>query len=546
MPLSINLPEGLNEVFRRLPSSYLVGGSVRDALLGLDPKDFDVEVYGYREEDLLGQLEPLGQIDLVGRSFGVIKLTVGRGETYDISMARRDSLGSGSGHRNFSVDTGSDITIVEGCARRDLTINSMLYDPRTGEIVDPYGGMEDLRKGILKHTSDQFVEDPLRVLRVMQFAGRFNFDVAPETVHLAKSMIAQFDTLPAERVGEEWFKALTKGQRPSKSLDFLEKSGWLGHFPGLQKLVGCPQDPEWHPEGDVWEHTKHCMDALATMPSWQALPSEDRYTTMLGILCHDLGKPETTRKEFNKGLGRKAWVSPGHDQVGEVPTRQLLAQFNTPKDIAEQVVSLVVNHMSHLQVKNDTQIRRLSVRTAPTSLKLLGLITEADHSGRPPLPQQQPEAMERILERAEVLGCLDGPPEPIFGGRHIREWSALEPGKGYGVLCRAAYEAQLDGHVHDEISAKEWFIKSRGTVLGNAGLGPERLLSGNDLLSLYETKPGKLLGALHRDLYDRQLDGELRTREDAWEYVKTNYEQYGIPRDRLDQIPAFAPNELEM
>lgn len=536
------LPDDLHSVFQRVPSSYLVGGSVRDALLGLEPKDFDIEVYGLSGQELIEALTPLGKLDLVGKSFGVIKLTVAAGQTYDVSLARRDSKGSGAGHKNFMVDTSPDITIEEGCSRRDLTINSMLYDPRSGELVDPYGGQGDLKAGVLRHTSDQFSEDPLRVLRVMQFASRFDFEVADETVALSKGMCGEFTSLPVERVGEEWFKALSKARRPSRALGFLDKSTWVSHFPSLLALRGCPQDEEWHPEGDVWNHTCHCLDALADLDAWKKLEAQGRYTAMLGVLCHDLGKPLATKREFNKGLGRKAWVSPGHDRAGEAPAKELMAQLGVPKAIADQAAGLTVYHMEHLQVKTDTQVRRLAVNLAPSSLRMLGLVTEADHSGRPPLPKQQPEAMVGILRRAEELVCLDRPPEPILGGRHIAQWSSLEPGPSYGVLCRAGYEAQLDGKITDERTAQEWFRQYRGPVLENAGVGPARLLSGHDLLPLYEGKPGPLLGQLHRHLYDLQLDGDLRTTGAAWEYVREHAAKYGLSPDK---IPGCEPAEME-
>jgi tRNA nucleotidyltransferase (CCA-adding enzyme) len=536
------LPDELHGVFQRVPSSYLVGGSVRDAMLGLEPKDFDIEVYGLSGQDLIEALTPLGKLDLVGKSFGVIKLTVPSGQTYDVSLARRDSKGAGVGHKNFTVDTSPDITIEEGCSRRDLTINSMLYDPRKGELVDPYEGRKDLQEGILRHTSEQFIEDPLRVLRVMQFASRFDFEVASETVALSRSMHGEFSTLPVERVGEEWFKALSKAKRPSRALNFLGKSGWVTHFPRLSALIGCPQDEEWHPEGDVWQHTCHCLDALAGLEPWQKLDAQGRYTTMLGVLCHDLGKPLSTKREFHKGLGRKAWVSPGHDRAGEGPAKDLMQQIGVPKAIADQAAALTVYHMEHLRVMSDAQIRRLAVNVSPSSLRMLGLITEADHSGRPPLPKQQPEAMVKILDRAEKMGCLDRPPEPVLGGRHIAQWSSLEPGPAYGILCRAGYEAQLDGKIVDEQTAQEWFRQHRGPILENAGAGPARLLSGHDLLPLYEGKPGPLLGQLHRHLYDLQLDGNLRTTEGAWEYVREHATKYGLSPEK---IPVPEPAGME-
>ena len=254
---------------------------------------------------------------------------------------------------------------------------------------------------------------------------------------------------------------------------------------------------------------------------------------MLGILCHDLGKPATTKQEFKPKLNRMAWVSPGHDKAGEEPAKSLLARIHTPKDVIRQVIPLVTHHMDHLQVTTDTQIRQLSVHMKDNSIFNLGFVTEADHSGRPPLPAKQPAEMQYILDRAKELGCLYSRPKPILQGKHIAQWSALEPGKTYGVLCNAAYEAQLKGHILDEQTAKEWFKANRGKVLENAKLAPPRLLDGKQLLPLYGGKPGPELGQLHRELFDLQIDGHLKTEEDAWKFVHANATKFKIEPHNL-------------
>lgn len=521
-------PAEINPLLQSLPDSYLVGGCVRDHLLGLKPKDIDIEVYKTTYPELQKFLQQYGKVDLVGKAFGVIKLTVPSGAIYDFSLARKDSkVENGVGHKAFTVETDPNMTVAEGCARRDLTINSMAFDPRTGTIIDPYNGLTDLKNRLLRHTSPQFSEDPLRVLRIMQFAARFDFAVAPETLALCQSMQNTCAHLPKERVGEEFLKMLTKGTAISRGMRFLEASGWIAAFPELQAQVGVPQDIEYHPEGTVETHVYHCCDALAQNPAWKALPERERYVFMLGTLCHDLGKPSCTKEEFKPKAGRMAIVSPGHDIAGAVPTLSLLAKLNVPHELVKRVVSLVVCHMDHLVVQTDEQIRRLSVKLHPESIKGLAFVTEADHSGRPPLPAKQPEEMQAIVKRAAELNCLEAKPQAILKGRHIEQWTALKQGEAYGVLCKAAYEAQMKGFIKNEEDAQKWLRTNRGKLLENAKLAPERLLKGDELQKLY-AKPGPDLGKLHRELFELQLDGQINTREEAVKFIGDHLTTFGI------------------
>ena len=538
-------PAELNPVVTNLPNSFFVGGCIRDHLLGLKPKDFDIEVYKTTYPELQQALQHYGKVDLVGKAFGVIKLTLPSGAIYDFSLARKDSkIDNGVGHKAFTIHTDPDMTVKEGCSRRDLTINSMAYDPRTDTIIDPYNGLKDLQAKLLRHTSPQFGEDPLRVLRIMQFAARFNFTVAPETMELCRSMKGQCDTLPKERVGEEFYKLLTKGVAISKGLEFLEQSGWMEAFPELQAQVGVLQDIEYHPEGTVAQHVAHCCDALAKLPDWKALPEKERYVYMLGTLCHDLGKPSCTKEEYKPKIQRIAIVSPGHDLAGEAPTASLLARLNVPNDVVKRVLPLVTCHMDHLIVQSDEQIRRLAVKLHPETIQGLALVTEADHSGRPPLPPKQPAEMVYILKRAAELNCLQSKPEPILKGRHIEQWTALKAGKAFGVLCHAAYEAQLKGQIKNEQDAQSWLKINRGKILENAKLAPPRLLGGEELQKLY-AKAGPDLGKLHRELFELQLDGKLNTREEAVVYIKTNHALYNIDPARLPNITANSDIAVE-
>ena len=199
----MNLPEELQRLLREVPSlarAYLVGGCVRDSLLGIAHKDFDLEVYGVDYETLARELSVYGRVDLVGKSFGGIKFSSARGDQWDFSLPRRDSKVA-SGHQGFQIEFDPDISPKEAASRRDFTINALAFDPRTGDYLDFFGGRADLRNRVLRHTSPAFVEDPLRVLRGMQFAARFDLTPALETVELCRSISRTFSELAVERVG---------------------------------------------------------------------------------------------------------------------------------------------------------------------------------------------------------------------------------------------------------------------------------------------------------------------------------------------------------
>ncbi len=466
------IPDDLRElVLRRLERCYFVGGCVRDFLLGRQPKDYDVEVYGLDYETLAGELRRFGQVDLVGKSFGVIKLTTRRGrEAYDISIARRETRISGqTGHKAFDVRHDVDLTPREGAERRDFTINALMVDPKTGLLLDFFGGREDLRAGVLRHTSSKFTEDPLRPLRLMQFAGRFDMVVAPETIRLCREMTGEYGSLPVERVKEEWMKWASRSKNPARGLDVLAATGWIEVYPELAAMLRTPQDPVWHPEGaaedgkssrpdSLWIHICHCCNALADLPAWQELGAEDRAVYMLAVLCHDLGKPMTTHEEFKHG--RMCIVSPGHDVAGGEPTERFLRGIGMPPAVVERVRPLVENHMAHLQNGGPTMVRRLARRVAPDSIQGLSLVMIADHSGRPPLPREVPEGTTRLLAMARELAVQDAAPKPILMGRHLLELG-MRPGPEFGMILKEAYERQLDGEFGDLEGALSWHKRER-------------------------------------------------------------------------------------
>ncbi|HEY2952537.1 MAG TPA: polynucleotide adenylyltransferase [Verrucomicrobiae bacterium] len=441
-----------------LKQSYLVGGCVRDWLLDVPNKDFDVEVFGVGYEQLVEALSRRGRTDLVGRSFGVVKLATRGGATYDFTIPRRDSKVA-PGHQGFEISFDLAITPKEAAARRDFTINALMFDPRRGEVLDFFGGQKDLKDHVLRHTSEAFVEDPLRVLRGMQFAARFDLTATRETVELCRSMTGSYSELAVERVREEWFKWAEKSAVPSRGLRLLAETEWIEHFPEINSLRGTPQDPEWHPEGDVFTHTCHCLDALVTLPGWQAADGESKIVYALAVLAHDFAKPQTTREELREG--RRRIVSPGHEEEGGPVAESFLQRINAPLAIRERVIPLVTNHLAHLQTITDRSVRRLAKRLEPENIQGLCLVITADQFGRPPKPAVASEHLLALQAKAAELEVQAGAPKPVLLGRHLID-AGLKPGQQFGTILDAAFDAQLEGKFSDLPQALRWLAEQDG------------------------------------------------------------------------------------
>ena len=541
----------------------VVGGCVRDWLLGLAPKDFDIEVPGMTFAQMHDVLAPFGATDIVGRSFGVIKLRLGRAE-YDFSLPRRESK-TGAGHRGFAVAPEPGLSDTAAAARRDFTINAIAYDPfadadapakgvhgsqftvhgsqaagdavtttagnaefplgenakknlgaprsTTGAaapgnagvppadegcldprhdrgqdagralsaggtpalpvnrggfaaaLIDPHHGERDLRARILRHTSAAFSEDPLRVLRAFQLAARFDLTLAPETAALCRDIAPAHGELPLERIWGEWQKWAEKSTKPSRGLEVLEQTGWLAHYPELAALRATPQDPAWHPEGDVLAHTAHCCDALVRLDEWRDSAAPRRRALLLAVLAHDFGKPSTTRHAERHG--QLHWISPGHESAGAPLAETFLQRIGAPRETIARVLPLVLNHNAHYSARpggfSDPAIRRLARRLRPATIEDLCLVMRADHDGRPPL--RTPETLARIDQlraRARELALADAAPRPILQGRHLIA-SGLKPNAQFKPILAAAFEAQLEGAFSDKAGALAWlknYLKS--------------------------------------------------------------------------------------
>lgn len=425
--------------------ALLVGGCVRDGLLGIPSKDVDIEVYGLDADTVEATLTEHYRLDTVGRAFGVF---IVKGLEIDIALPRRESK-TGPKHTDFVVEGDPNMSPQDAAARRDFTINAISHDPLTSELLDPYNGVADLETRTLRHVSAAFSEDPLRVLRGMQFMARFNLKAAPETIELCRALTPEH--LPMERLWEEWKKLILKGQQIGKGLRFLQACDWLPYFPEIEALVGCEQEPEWHPEGDVWTHTCHCLDAYANErigDEWEDL------IVGLAVLCHDMGKPTTSFKDENGRIR-----SPRHDIEGVPIAQTFLERITRQKKIFEEVLPLVEQHMRPLALyrdgAGDSAVRRLAARVK--RMDRLVRVAHADTHGRPPIvPYGFPEG-EWLLNKAAELAIQDNAPKPLLLGRHLVELN-VKPGKHFGKILDRCYEAQLDGAFTD-IDAAKLYLK---------------------------------------------------------------------------------------
>ena len=405
--------------------------------MGHESPDVDLEVFGIPGDRVRHLLEAFGRVEAVGESFQVYKL----GEI-DVSLPRRDSK-AGRGHRGFVVAGDPEMSIEEAARRRDFTINAISWDPLTAEYFDPFHGRDDLRERRLRMVDPvTFPEDSLRALRAVQFVARFDLELDADTAALCR-MIA-LDDLPPERIWGEIEKLLF-APRPSIGFALAMDLGVIAKlFPELQSLAGCPQEPEWHPEGDVWVHTLQVVDRARTRI--EDLPRPQQIAVMLAAVAHDLGKPATTA--YSDGRIR----SIDHEEQGVAPAAAFLDRLNVNSidgyDVRRQVLGITAHHLkpgSWHKVRDeigDGAFRRLAHKV---DLELLARVAKSDCEGRRPATFDC-SAMDWFLERARTIGADKGPPAPILLGRHLLELG-LKPGPHVGEILKAVYELQMDGSV---------------------------------------------------------------------------------------------------
>ena len=379
--------------------ALLVGGAVRDALMRRPVKDFDLEVHNLPSTRVLELLQGVCEVDTVGMSFGVIKV---KHLDLDISLPRRENK-TGAGHRGFLVELDPELTLAEAAARRDFTLNAIMYDPLSGEILDPHGGMADLEKKVLRHVSSHFSEDPLRVLRGMQFAGRMAFDFAPETVQLC-SEISQAE-LPLERIGSEWEKMLLQGKSISRGMAFLQQCRWIKYYPELEAL-----------SPDLWQNT---LDLLEH--------------------CAQLRTNERQKDLVLMGSALTAFISERERFCRRLWNRQ-------------ELISRIAAHTESFALFSRMQAHEITlpqIRRAAFSLKgteLLSLLLQG-------AGQEEKAALTAQLAREEEID--DRAPEPLLSGRHCVELG-ISPGPLMGSLLKKCFEAQLEGAFRELDAGKEY------------------------------------------------------------------------------------------
>ena len=409
--------------------TYYVGGMVRDELLGIESKDVDIEVHGITPGQLENILDSVGEKLKIGASFGIFSL---RGYDIDIAMPRTEQA-TGRGHRDFEVFIDPFLGVEKAATRRDFTVNALMKDVLTGEITDCFGGIEDLKNGILRHVNDKtFVEDPLRALRAGQFAARFNFKIAPETIQIIKTM--SLDALPKERVLGELVKALLKAERPSVFFDCMKAAQQLDcWFPELKALIGLEQPPNWHPEGDVWNHTMLVLDAAAALKD----KAKNSLGFMFAALCHDFGKAVTQRIEN----GKITFYS--HEIEGKPLIERFLRRLTDETELIKYTLNLCELHM-----------RPNSLAAFGSSQKALNKLFYAC---------LDPDALV-MLAKADALGCGDREINPatqeylISGLESYKETMAkpfvlgadlvkagLAPGEYFSDLLEYANKLRLAG-----------------------------------------------------------------------------------------------------
>ena len=435
LELTVKICEAVKEAGGK---ALIVGGYARDEVLQklgyeVKSKDIDIEVHGLEPMVLNSILSDFGNPETVGGSFSVIKL-----KGLDISVP---------------IENSHTLDFKEAARRRDFTINAMGLDPLTGEITDEFGGINDLKNKTLRMVdSETFKQDPLRVLRAAQFAGRFGFSIDKETAEFCKTL--DLKNLSSERLGEEWAKLLLKSPKPSIGLEAAKELGVLKKLhPELDNLSGVEQDPGWHPEGDVWEHTKLAADAAAKIISEKKINGETALVIMLATLCHDLGKPATTQISPDGRI-----KAHGHSEAGITPAKNFLKSINNANfgnGTADKVLALVKEHMFPHQNKEatDAAVRRLANRLHPASIQDLAIVSEADRRGTGRSENNFPE-IDFLVKKAEELKIEKEKPQPILLGRHLLELG-LAPGRKIGKILKEIYELQLDGKIKTLEEAKK-------------------------------------------------------------------------------------------
>lgn len=421
---------------------YFVGGYVRDQLLNRENKDIDIEVHGVSVGKLEEIVDSLGNRTVMGASFGVFGLS-----HYDLDIAMpRTERSTGMGHKDFTVSVDPFIGPQKAAERRDFTMNALMQDVLTGEILDFFDGKSDLSKKRIRHVNDiTFVEDPLRVFRAAQFAARFNFTVAPETIALSSTI--DVNALAGERIMGELEKALLKAERPSIFFEELRKMNQLSvWFPEIESLIGVPQGKEHHPEGNAWEHTMQVLDEAAVLRKNAVEP----LWFMLAVLCHDLGKATSTEEKDGK---IHAYM---HEENGVIEADQFLSRITKETKLKEYVLNMVRHHMEPTMMTGSgahvkSYMKMFDRLVCPEDMLLLA---QADYLGRKAEGKDYISLSVEYSQRNDVLQKMlrtykARMKEPYLMGRDLID-AGIEPGPIFHKVLAYTHKLRLAGRSKEE------------------------------------------------------------------------------------------------
>ena len=409
--------------------AYFVGGYVRDLIMGDVGKDIDIEVHGLTPDQLKGVLDSLGKRLDIGESFGIFGI---RGYSLDIAMPRKETC-RGKGHRDFDVFVDPHIGTLGAAKRRDFTVNAMMQNVLTGEIIDHFGGRDDLKAGIIRHVSDEsFAEDPLRVLRGAQFASRFEFKIAEETTALCRSM--DISTLARERIMAELEKALLKAKRPSIFFEILREMDQLSvWFPELEALIGIEQNPKYHSEGDVWVHTMMVIDQAAGLKEY----SKNPLGFMLSAVTHDFGKAVAT--EIIDGVTHAY----GHEVKGLPLVKTFMQRITGEVSLTKYVLNMTELHMKPNILASVNASVKSTNKMFDSSVDPEGLLCLAVSDGLGKTsPLGYTDNTEFFKERLSIF--YEYMSRPYVMGQDLID-AGLKPGKNFSEYLDYAHKLRLAG-----------------------------------------------------------------------------------------------------
>ena len=426
---------------------YIVGGAVRDALLGLSITDYDIEIFDISIEKIDEILKKNFETQMVGKHYCVLKL---KGINIDVSVPRSEEK-IGDKHGDFATKELVNASVKEAAKRRDFTINSIYFDIQNNKTIDQYFGIKDLNDKVLRHTSDKFTEDPLRVLRGMQFCGRFGLTADKETLKYCRQL--SIDFISKERIFDEFRKLILKSTAPSKGLQFLKDSGWVKFFPEIEDLIGCEQESYYHPEGDVFEHICLVMDAFA-----KTKIGDIREDLVVGFasLCHDFGKPAVVNGHISNTL---------HAELGVAKTINFLQNIGSPKWLIKEIVPLVEFHMLprtfsyRLGIKSEI----LHLANSCGNIERLVRLAKNDAFGRKLWAEKYSTSSEDfLLAEAKRLNVYNKKPNNIITGKTLVSLG-LNPNRNFTDILQKCYDAQLD-YKFDDIVGGIAFLQASGYI----------------------------------------------------------------------------------